>query len=186
MAYEPPLDEWVPAGDLVDTLARKAALEGPNRTEWRGLTRYRFERPQTPHWEEVRSLSLCVVIQGRQRVRIGGHDYVYDPFNYFVMTRGLRFQAEIMEASPAKPLLSFVLQVVPAVVNRVVAEINERAAVLYQRNMPSAPAAFVIPFDALHDRWRRSRRKCPPGHGFRAPDKQQQNPLPGGPLRGYP
>jgi AraC-like DNA-binding protein len=147
MAYEPPLDEWVPAGELVDALARKTALEGPNRTEWRGLTCYRFERPQTPHWDEVRSLSLCVVVQGRKRVRIGGIDYFYDPFNYFVMTRGMRFQVEMLKASPAKPFLSFVLQVEPAVVNRVVADINERATVLYQRNMPSPPSAFVTPFD---------------------------------------
>ena len=147
MAYEPPLDELVPAGELAATLAARTPLEGVNRAEWRGLTCYRFTRPQTPHWDEVRSLSLCVVVQGRKRVRIGGTDYFYDPFNYFVMTRGMRFQAEILEASVAKPFLSFVLQVEPAVVNRVVNDIHERATVLMQRNMPAQPAAYVTPFD---------------------------------------
>ena len=66
MAYEPPLDELVPAGELVATLAGRTPLEGVNRSEWRGLTCYRFTRPQTPHWDEVRSLSLCVVVQGRE------------------------------------------------------------------------------------------------------------------------
>jgi AraC-like DNA-binding protein len=147
MVYEPPLDELVPAGELVDALARKTALQGPNRSEWRGLTCYRFERPQTPHWDEVRSLSLCVVVQGRKRVRVGANDYFYDPFNYFVMTRGMRFQAEILEGSPAKPFLSFVLQVEPAVVNRVLSDIRERTTVLYQRPPPSPPVAYVTAFD---------------------------------------
>ena len=147
VAYEPPLDELVPAGELADTLARRTPLEGVNRAEWRGLTCYRFTRPQTPHWDEVRSLSLCVVVQGRKRVRIGGNDHFYDPFNYFVMTRGMRFQAEILEASPAKPFLSFVLQVEPGVVNRVVNDIHERSTVLYSRKMPAPPAAYVTPFD---------------------------------------
>ncbi|MGH9008669.1 MAG: AraC family transcriptional regulator [Acidimicrobiia bacterium] len=147
MVYEPPLDELVPAGELVDALARRTPLPGPNRSEWRGLTCYRFERPQTPHWDEVRSLSLCVVVQGRKRVRIGSTDYFYDPFNYFVMTRGMRFQAEILEASPVKPYLSFVLQVEPAVVNRVIADIHERTTVLYQPPLPKPPAAYVTAFD---------------------------------------
>jgi AraC-like DNA-binding protein len=147
LAYEPPLDELVPAGELVDTLARRTPLEGVNRAEWRGLTCYRFTRPQTPHWDEVRSLSLCVVVQGRKRVRIGGADHFYDPFNYLVMTRGMRFQAEILEASPVKPFLSFVLQVQPAVVNRVINDIHERSTVLYQRTMPDPPAVYVTPFD---------------------------------------
>ena len=47
VAYEPPLDELVPAGELVATLAGRTPLEGVNRSEWRGLTCYRFTRPQT-------------------------------------------------------------------------------------------------------------------------------------------
>ncbi|MGH9001809.1 MAG: AraC family transcriptional regulator, partial [Acidimicrobiia bacterium] len=137
------MDELVPAGELVATLARWTPIEGMNRAEWRGLTCYRFTRPQTPHWDEVRSLSLCVVVQGRKRVEIGDTDYFYDPFNYFVLTRGLRFQAEILEASPPKPFLSFILQVEPTVVNRVVNDIRERTTVLYQRKLPGPRAAYV-------------------------------------------
>ncbi len=38
-------------------------------------------------------------------------DYFYDPFHYLVMKRGLRFQAEILQASPQRPFFSFVLAI---------------------------------------------------------------------------
>src|SRR5207302_1694199 len=66
VAYEPPLDELVPAGELVATLAGRTPLEGVNRSEWRGLTCYRFPRPQTPPWDEGRALSPCLVRPGRR------------------------------------------------------------------------------------------------------------------------
>jgi AraC-like DNA-binding protein len=111
------------------------------------LSFYRYERPQAPQWEEVRSLSLCVVVQGRKRVRVGSTDYFYDPFHYFVMTRGLRFQAEILECTTAKPFLSFLLQVEPSIINRVMTEMHEQTTMLYQRPVPGRQAAYVSGFD---------------------------------------
>jgi AraC-like DNA-binding protein len=52
-------------------------------------------------------------VQGRYRVRIGSTNYFYDPFHYLVIKRGLSFQAEILQASPERPFLSFVLQMQP-------------------------------------------------------------------------
>src|SRR5205807_1070685 len=100
-----------------------------------------------PQWDEVHSLSLCVVVQGHKRVRVGGTDYFYDPFNYFVMTRGMRVQAEVLDGSPTKPFLALVLQVEPTVAKGIIADMHEKAALLYQRPLPAPPAAYVSALD---------------------------------------
>jgi metal-sulfur cluster biosynthetic enzyme len=56
------------AGDLVAELAETADRTGANAGLWPGLTVYRFTAPAGPTWEEIQSLSLCVVAQGRKSV----------------------------------------------------------------------------------------------------------------------
>jgi AraC-like DNA-binding protein len=133
-------DERLRAGDLIAELRGRAAQPGPNATPWPGLTVYRFEAPAAPQWDEVRSLSLCVVAQGRKAVTIDDVTYLYDPFNYLVLNRGLRFEAEILEASPAMPFLSFVLQIDPALVHRISADMRDGAATAFRRPEPRAEA----------------------------------------------
>src|SRR6266581_2678129 len=111
------LPSTVGGGDLVAELASIATQAGPNTSLWPGLTIYRFTEPVGPTWEEIQSLSLCIVAQGRKAVTLeNGETYEYDPFHYLVLSNHLHFQAEILEASPAMPFLSFVLQIDPAVV----------------------------------------------------------------------
>jgi AraC-like DNA-binding protein len=140
-------ENLVPAGELIAEIGSRTPLEGPNRTEWRGLTCYRFERPQTAQWNAVHSLTICFVLQGRKRVRVGETDYFYDERNYLVLTRGMRFQAEIQTASPAKPYLSLLLQVDPALVKRVYGDMKRQAAQVYADRLPPMPDAYVSPID---------------------------------------
>ena len=42
-------------------LASIATQAGPNTGLWPGLTIYRFTAPAGPTWEEIQSLSLCIV-----------------------------------------------------------------------------------------------------------------------------
>ncbi len=56
------------AGDLVAELAAVAPQVGANTGLWPGLTIYRFTTPVGPSWEEIQSLSLCIVAQGRKAV----------------------------------------------------------------------------------------------------------------------
>jgi AraC-like DNA-binding protein len=103
--------------ELGGYIARQARGEGPSRSAiWPGLTFYRFEQRVALHWNEVGSASLCMVVQGRKRLRIGSANYFYDPLHYLVIKRGLSFQAEILQASPQRPFLSFVLQIQPDLV----------------------------------------------------------------------
>lgn len=102
------------SGDLIAELAARAPEMGANSGLWPGLTIYRFTGPVGPSWEEIQSLSLCIVAQGRKRVTVDGNTYGYDPFHYLVLGSHLHFQAEILEASVSRPFLSFVLQIDPA------------------------------------------------------------------------
>lgn len=144
-------DERLRAGDLIAELNARARRIGLNTTDWPGLTMYRFEAPVVPQWSEVHALSLCVVAQGRKAVTIDGVTYHYDPFNYLVLSRGMRFEAEILEASVEKPFLSFVLQIDPAIVRRVSADLREHTTTAFRR--PALPGrraapARVTPLDA--------------------------------------
>src|SRR2546427_1972661 len=116
---DPQSEAVVLPDELVALVARQAISEGPTRAAWPGLTFYRFEQRVATHWDEVGSASLCMVVCGRKRLRIGSVNYFYDPFHYLVIKRGLRFQAEILQASPEHPFLSFVLQMQPDLISGV-------------------------------------------------------------------
>ncbi len=143
-----PQSEVVLPGELVASIARQASNEGPTYTAWPGLTFYRFEQRVAMHWDEVGSASLCVVVQGRKRLRTGSVNYFYDPFHYLVIKRGLRFQAEILQASPERPFLSFVLQMQSDLVTEVYNEMNRLVPeVLRIEPAPPTPDVYVTALD---------------------------------------
>src|SRR6476620_1540094 len=144
------LPSTVGGGDLVAELASIATQAGPNTGIWPGLTIYRFTAPAGPTWEEIQSLSLCIVAQGRKAVTVGGETYLYDPFRYLVLSSHLHFQAEILEASLGRPFLSLVLQIDPALVRQVSSDMLERRATAFRPRdgqARSAPKACVSALD---------------------------------------
>ena len=144
------LPRAVGAGDLVAELAAIATEAGANAGLWPGLTVYRFTAPAGPTWEEIQSLSLCIVAQGRKAVTVGGETYLYDPFRYLVLSSHLHFQAEILEASLGRPFLSLVLQIDPALVRQVSSDMLERRATAFRPRdgqARSAPKACVSALD---------------------------------------
>jgi len=139
----------VGAGDLVAELAAIAAEAGANAGLWPGLTVYRFTAPAGPTWEEIQSLSLCIVAQGRKAVTVGGETYLYDPFRYLVLSSHLHFQAEILEASLGRPFLSLVLQIDPALVRQVSSDMLERRTTVFRPRDAAAPSAAQACVSAL-------------------------------------
>ena len=83
------------AAELLPLLPERALIEGRTPSLWPGLSLYRFDHPVKPHWDEVQSLSLCLVVRGRKIVTIDGQAYRYDPSHYLVMTRQQRLQADL-------------------------------------------------------------------------------------------
>ena len=129
------------SGDLIAELAARAPKVGANTGLWPGLTIYRFTGPVGPSWEEIQSLSLCIVAQGRKTVTVDGTTYKYDPFHYLVLGSHLHFQAEILEASVSRPFLSFVLQIDPALVRQVSGDMLERRTTAFRsRDAQAQPA----------------------------------------------
>ncbi|MGF6885176.1 hypothetical protein ABIA39_003249 [Nocardia sp. GAS34] len=59
--------------------------------------------------------------------------YLYDQFSYSVISSYLDFQCQILKASPQEPFLSFTLQIQPALVRKVSADILDRGG----RAMPA-------------------------------------------------
>ena len=114
------------AGDLVAELLSRSADDGANVGLWPGMTIYRYTEPTVPTWDEIQSLSVCVVAQGRKAVTADGHHFVYDRYQYLVLRSNLHFQSQILDATPHQPFLAFVLQIDPAVVRKVSAEMLDR------------------------------------------------------------
>ncbi len=127
MTGAPRCEAGVRTDELLALIAQYAVNEGPTRSGWPGLTFYRFGQRVAPHWDEVGSPSLYLVAKARQRIRMGSVNYFDDPFHVLVMTRELRFQAEVLQASPECPFLSFVLEVPSELVTEV-SEAMKRAA----------------------------------------------------------
>lgn len=113
-------DDVVTVEDIASLIDRYAVSEGANPHSWPGLTFYRFSQPIPPHWDEVDSLSYCLVAQGVKKVRIGSEEHFYDPMRYLVLDYRSGFEVELIEAAPERPFLSCVLHIGPAVVNDVV------------------------------------------------------------------
>jgi AraC-like DNA-binding protein len=140
----------VGAGDLVAELASIATASGANAGLWPGLTVYRFTAPAGPTWEEIQSLCLCIVAQGRKSVTVGGETFLYDPFHYLVLASHLHFQAEVLEASIGRPFLSFVLQIDPALVRQVSGDMLERRTTVFRTRdaeAQPAPSACISALD---------------------------------------
>jgi len=101
--------------ELVDLVAGRAVVEGFCGSSWPGLAFWRFGGPGRACDEVVESLSICVVVQGRQRVRLDGRACVCGPCDLVVLAQGERFVADVVEASGDRPLLAVVLRIDPAV-----------------------------------------------------------------------
>jgi AraC-like DNA-binding protein len=134
----------VSSGELIAELSARAPKVGANTGVWPGLTIYRFTSPVGPTWEEIQSLSLCIVAQGRKAVTLDGETYLYDPFRYLVLGSHLHFQAQVLEASISRPFLSLVLQIDPALVRQVSSDMLERRTTVFRSRdaeaLPVQPA----------------------------------------------
>jgi AraC-like DNA-binding protein len=131
-----PAEDDVASNDLAEELLTRSFGDGANVGLWPGMTIYRYIEPTVPKWDEIQSLSVCIVAQGRKAVTADGHHYVYDRYQYLVLRSNLHFQSQILDATPDKPFLAFVLQIDPAVVRKVSAKMVGRRGVA---DHPTAP-----------------------------------------------
>jgi AraC-like DNA-binding protein len=143
---EPVHDRPARLDDLVADLEAGAVTVGPNGTDWPGLTLYRFTAPVVPQWAQVQSLSLCVVVQGRTSLRVADVTGDCAAPDGLILHRGVRLQAEILEASPERPFLALLLQVDPATVRSVCREMLDCTTIV--RPAVGHGAVSAAPLDA--------------------------------------
>lgn len=108
--------------DLAAELTARAPRDGATAGLWPGLTIYRITEPSEPTWDDITSLSVCIIVQGRKVVETDGLRHVYDQYKYLVVRSNLHFRTQILDASPEEPFLAFVLRIDPALVRKVSAD----------------------------------------------------------------
>jgi AraC-like DNA-binding protein len=69
--------------------------------------------------------SFCVIAQGSKEVYLGENHYQYDPLHYLLVTVEVPYISRVLEASKERPYLSFRLELPPALVGSVMAEVGQ-------------------------------------------------------------
>src|SRR4051812_25702942 len=108
---------------LACLLGKIAVEEGMRRTPVEGVEVFRASAP-IPRAPIVYLPRILIVGQGRKRAFLGGEAYVYDPYNYLVLSVPLPAECET-EASPGEPLLLLAIHVEPAMVGEMMLELDE-------------------------------------------------------------
>jgi len=112
--------------ELANRIARTASGDGVQATAIAALTVIRASTPSQP-LASVYHPSLCIVVQGRKRALLGGEIYTYDPLNYLVVSMSLPVVGQIIEATPAQPYLCVRIDLDPALVNELLAQLGTAA-----------------------------------------------------------
>ncbi len=98
--------------DLRQLVAAKAPLEGVQMTAIDGLTLVRHSYPTSPVYSLQRA-ALCIVVQGRKQVALGGATYVYTPSHYLIASVALPVVLRVTAADPSEPYLCLRLALDP-------------------------------------------------------------------------
>jgi AraC-like DNA-binding protein len=108
---------------LAGLLNTIAVEEGLKRTPVEGVELFRASAP-IPRAPIVYLPRILIVGQGRKRAFLGGDTYVYDPYNYLVLSVPLPAECET-EASPDEPLLLLAIHLEQAMVGEMMLELDE-------------------------------------------------------------
>jgi len=112
--------------ELIDLIARAIPQDGAIEPI-KDLYLFRVSSPGGPI-HSVYKPSLCVVVQGSKEFFLNDERYVYDPDNYLLVTAELPLVGQVLDATIEQPYLSLLLNLDPALVSSVIAEIAELPA----------------------------------------------------------
>ena len=129
---------------LASLLDETAVHEGIRQTLVEGVwvARHSEPRPRTP---VVYEPMIVVGGQGRKHGYLGDEVYVYDPFNYLVLSVPLPVECE-WEASPEEPLLLVAISVEPTMLGEIILEMDEPLppAVAMPRAISTTPMSAEV------------------------------------------
>ncbi len=124
---------------LARLLDEVAAQEGIHQTPIEGVRVARHSEPK-PRTPVIYEPMIVVIGQGCKRGYLGDTVYVYDPFNYLVLSVPLPVECE-WEASPDEPLLLVTIGVEPTTLGELLLEMDEHLLPVYRtvRGISAAP-----------------------------------------------
>jgi AraC-like DNA-binding protein len=108
---------------LAQLLDEVASHEGIHQTLVEGVRVARHSEPH-PRTPVIYEPMIVVIGQGCKRGYLGDEVYVYDPFNYLVLSVPLPVECE-WEASPDQPLLLVTIGVEPTMLGEILLEMDE-------------------------------------------------------------
>ena len=100
-----------------------AVQEGVHQTLVEGVRVARHSEPQ-PRTPVIYEPMIVVIGQGRKQGYLGDEVYVYDPFNYLVLSVPLPVECE-WDASPEEPLLLVAVSVEPTMLGEILLDMDE-------------------------------------------------------------
>lgn len=124
-ALDTPLAEL--SHEMARLVERFTSGEGLHETAIPGLKLARVCEPSLP-MQTVYNPCLCIIAQGRKEVRLGDETYAYDPLTYLVASVVLPVTGRVTNASPDHPFLSLALNIDPALITTLIAEMGPIAA----------------------------------------------------------
>jgi AraC-like DNA-binding protein len=110
-------------GKMVELLGELAIKEGFSPSKLTGVKFIRSNKP-FPRMPVVYEPSIVIVGQGRKIGYLGDQVYIYDPFNYLVLSVPLPFECET-QATPEEPYLAVSVQVDPVTVGELLIEMDD-------------------------------------------------------------
>jgi len=108
---------------LAKQIVRLTEKENRLESDIPGLLLFRYEAPTEPI-SAMYEPSICLVVQGAKRVRLGEEEYVYDANQYLITSVGLPVVASIIMASEEAPLLGLVFKLDLNVVSQLMVDSN--------------------------------------------------------------
>ena len=96
--------------NIVHLISRHAISEGVTKTPIEGLQLFRMSHI-VERLPGVYEPSICAIVQGSKLAYLNGKTYIYDKNQYLCCTMPLPVEAEVIEASPEKPLLGLLLSI---------------------------------------------------------------------------
>jgi AraC-like DNA-binding protein len=122
--------------EMASLMTRFTSGDGIHPTAIDRLSLARWAQPGEP----VPSLyppSLCVIAQGSKVVMLRDERYVYDRSRFIVASVALPMTGQVIEATPDKPYLCFMLEVVPKDIASLVLEVDADADANAKRSAAS-------------------------------------------------
>jgi AraC-like DNA-binding protein len=112
---------------IVALLGCMATKEGFSSSHLRGVHLIRSNKP-FPRMPVVYEPCIVIVGQGRKIGYLGDQIYIYDPFNYLVLSVPLPFECET-QASPEEPYLAVSVRVDPGTVGELLIEMDDECGI---------------------------------------------------------